>query len=396
MIYLVVFIFILIPVIKFDLLAKKGGEDFWFYSSLVFLILVAGLRYRVGGDTLVYMAEFDSYPKLNELKYFDFETAKFNPLWCVFNSLCCSVSDSFTFFQIIHAIILNCTFFHFFRKYCPRYYFSAILVWFVGYWFYLSMEILRESICICILLWSTDWLLEKKYVRYLLMCIAALLMHYSSIAMFILPFSLLVFRHPDWKLQIILLGIVVVATSVVNLPLAIANHFSINEKVDFIMEYYLENGERSINGILVDTAGYLPVLGLIWLRERNNIEDEFDFTPIVSCMFLFTGLSFYLGIAERFLYYFIPYFIVYLVNTIYEMQMENDWRNRNVSALVTFAVLFLVCSKFFIYYYRDRSDVYPNTRSYSLFIPYHSVLNPVIDNKRECYVENLRDFAIMF
>ena len=81
MIYIILLIFLSIPVVKYDLLAKKGGENLWFYSSLLLLILVAGLRYRVGGDTIVYMVEFTAYPKLDEPRYFDFATARFNPLW---------------------------------------------------------------------------------------------------------------------------------------------------------------------------------------------------------------------------------------------------------------------------------------------------------------------------
>lgn len=75
MIYILLFLFLLVPVIRYDLLAKKGGEDLWYWTSVILLVLVAGLRYRVGGDTLVYMAEYNMYPKIDELAYFDFETA---------------------------------------------------------------------------------------------------------------------------------------------------------------------------------------------------------------------------------------------------------------------------------------------------------------------------------
>lgn len=396
MIYIILLIFLSIPVVKYDLLAKKGGENLWFYSSLLLLILVAGLRYRVGGDTIVYMVEFTAYPKLDELRYFDFETARFNPLWYILNAACRSVSDSFTFFQFVHAIILNGTFFWFFRKYCPRFYFSAILVWFVGYWCYLSMEILREALSICMLMWATDWLLNKKYVRYYLICLLALAMHYSAVIMFFLPLAIWGFRRPNWKLQLMLLGVIVVVLIILDLPAMILGHFAFNEVLELSMDTYLE-GKRNFNGIMIETIGYLPVLGTIWLRERNGIDDdEFDFTALVSCMFIFTGFSYYIGTAERFLYYLVPFFVVYFVNTLYALEYENCWRYKNISALVTVAVVFLLSFKYFQYYFRDRSDVYPNTRSYAIFVPYHTVFNPVVDSKREAYVENLRDFAIIF
>ena len=99
MIYLLVFILLLIPVVKYDWMAKTGGENTWFYFNLVVLILLAGLRYRVGGDTLMYMSVFDECPTLDELKYFDFDTAQYNPLWYIFNAISKSVYNDFFLFQ---------------------------------------------------------------------------------------------------------------------------------------------------------------------------------------------------------------------------------------------------------------------------------------------------------
>ena len=101
MVYLLVFILLAIPVVKYDLFAKTGGENKWYYACLVALILLAGLRYRVGSDTLMYMSVFDDCPKLDELKYFDFAEAKYNPLWYVINAISRSIHDSFTCFQVI-------------------------------------------------------------------------------------------------------------------------------------------------------------------------------------------------------------------------------------------------------------------------------------------------------
>lgn len=396
MIYFCLFIILLVPVIRYDLCAKRGGENIWFYSSLFLLIMIAGLRYRVGGDTLVYMADFNSCPKLDEIKYFDFETARFNPLWYLFNALCRSINDSFTCFQIIHAVIVNCTFFHFFRKYCPRYYFSAILVWYVGYWCYFNMEILREVLCICILLWSTEWLLEKKLLRYYIFCIIALFIHYSAIVMTIFPLLYLIFRRPNWIFQLVLLFGVMCLTAMINLPSLIVSVFSLDDQLLTIIENYLQVDSRNLTGMLFEIFKYLPVLGIIWLRERNGMEDEFDFVPIVSCMVVFTGMATYLGVAGRFLNYCAPFFIITFVNTLYDFLTEQEWKSRNISALVTFSVLIVLTFNYSDYYLKDRSDVYPDTRSYSIFLPYHSVINPVVENKREGYVENLHDLSIFF
>jgi len=396
MVYILLFLFLSIPVIRYDLFAKKGGEEIWYWASFVLLVLVAGLRYRVGGDTLVYMSEFNMYPKLDELRYFDFETARFNPLWYIIAAFSRSIDDSFTCFQIIHAIIVNYTFFHFFRKYCPRYFFTAILVWFYGYWCYFSMEVLREVLCVCLLLWATDFLLGNKWLRYYLVCVLALFIHVSAAVMLIIPLAKILFKRPNWIVQLIILGCVVVFTLVVDIPLLITNILSLNDQLATVIENYLQADLKNLTGKLYELAKFLPVLGLLWLREKNRFEDEYDFIPYVSCMVIFYGFSSYLGVAGRFLNYFVPFFIVLLVNTMYDCILEIKWREKGFSAIVAMSVVVVLTFNYSRYYFRDSSETYPNTHAYNLFVPYHSVLNPVVDDKREGFVENLRDFAIVF
>ena len=396
MIYILVLLFLLIPVVRYDLLAKKGGEGVWYWLSFIILVVVAGFRYRVGGDTLVYMSEFSMYPKLDELRYFDFETARYNPLWYVLTAISRSINDSFTCFQIIHALIVNLSFFHFFRKYCPRYYFSAILMWFIGYWCYFSMEILREILCICLLLWATDMLLEKKLIRYYIVCIVALFIHYSSVIMLFFPLFMVVFRRPNWKWQLVILAVVVMITMVVDIPMLITNMLSLNDQMASVINNYFESDMKNIVGKLYELSRYLPILALVWLREQNRFDDEYDFMPIVSFMVVFYGLSSYLGVAGRFLNYFMPFMIVMVVNTVYDILSEIKLRERHITAVVSLSMVLVLGFNYYWYYFKDSSETYPDTHAYCIFVPYHSVLNPKVDNKRESYVENLREFSIIF
>ena len=48
------------------------------------------------------------------------------------------------------------------------------------------------------------------------------------------------------------------------------------------------------------------------------------------------------------------------------------------------------------FYTKDMSESYPGTRAYVRYIPYHSVLNPKIDEHRERFVENDREVSIEF
>lgn len=247
------------------------------------------------------------------------------------------------------------------------------------------------------LLWAVDWLLEKKLVKYYIVCIIALFMHYSAVIMLFFPLMYVVFKRPNWVLQLIILAGVICFTRLIDLASLIIGTFSLNDQLRIVLENYFEVDSKNLTGILFEIVKYLPVLGIIWLRERNGSDDEFDFVPIVSCMVVFTGFSTYVGVASRFLNYFAPFFVVVFVNTVYWLfSIAEGWKNRHVSAVVTVLVLFVVSFEYIFYYVKDQSDIYPDTRRYSIFVPYHTVFNPAVEEKRESYVENLRDFAIFF
>jgi len=106
MIYLIILIILLVPVFLYDVAGFNKGMNGWYIFEFTILVLLAGLRYRVGGDTLFYMGFFDEYPQLNELSDFDFAGAEFNPLWYIFNAITKFIHNDFVTFQIIQAI--NC------------------------------------------------------------------------------------------------------------------------------------------------------------------------------------------------------------------------------------------------------------------------------------------------
>lgn len=113
MIYIITLVFLLIPVVRFDLMQLEGNKRMWALSEYVVLVLIVGLRYRVGGDTLFYMDFFEDYPTISELANFDFEDARYNPLWYVYNSIFKTFGNSFTIYQLVQATIVNLAFFRF-------------------------------------------------------------------------------------------------------------------------------------------------------------------------------------------------------------------------------------------------------------------------------------------
>lgn len=374
-------------------MAKTGGEKGWYYFNLVVLILLAGLRYRVGGDTLIYMSMFNEYPLLDELKYFDFETAQYNPLWYVINAFSRSIYDDFFVFQLIHAIVLNSTFFWFFRKYCPKFYFSAILLYYVAYYCYFNMEVLRESLGVSVLLMAAPFLLQKRWIPYLLLSFVALAVHYSGFLLFLLPF-LHFFKKPSWKLELLLLVTVFACLRIINLPTLLLNLFGVNEQLVAVIEHYTEE-QRNLVGMIVELMGYFPIFCCIWLRERNEIIEKYDFTFLIMGTVIIYALAMQIGAFSRFVNYLAPFIVVYMVNTIYHVLYLN-LRQYQVSYLVLSMCLAVHGFNVSYYYLRDMSEYYPGTRYGSIFLPYYTIFDKKIDNNRENFIENYREVQILF
>lgn len=393
MIYFVVFILLLIPVVKYDWMAKTGGENKWYYFNLVVLILLAGLRYRVGSDTLMYMSMFDECPTLDELKYFDFEVAKYNPLWYILNAVSRTIYDDFVLFQIIHAIIVNSVFFVFFRKYCSNYYFTAILLYYIGYFCYFNMEVMRESLCVCVLLLSIHFMLDRKWIYYYMMCVIGLLFHYSAILLFVFPL-LFLFRKPSWKLELLIFLVMIIVMKVINLPMLVLGLFGLNEQLIQLVESYIYE-QRNLMGIISELLNYLPILGFIWIRESKTVEEKKDFTFIMMGTVVIYALSMSIGIFSRFINYFAPFIIVYSVNTLYQV-LKLKFKYYQISYLVCIFSTIVLCFNMIRFYTKDVSDIYPGTRSYVRYIPYYSVLKPKIDEHRERFIENDREVSIDF
>ena len=395
MIYILVFILLLIPVVKYDLMAKSGGEGGWYYFNLVVLILLAGLRYRVGGDTLMYMSMYDEIPALSELKYFDFEEALYNPLWYVYNSLFKSIGDDFVYFQIGQAIIVNSVFFWFFRKYSPQYYFSAILLYYIGYYCYFNMEILREILCVCILMLMTPWLLAKRWIPYYAGCIVAINLHYSSAVMLGIPLLYYMFRKPSWKLQLIIIAGITTLMSIVNIMALIVRMIAQDERLVELVEKYTENS-GNLTGMLFQLIAALPVVGMMYIRCKCDIDYRDKFVSLaMGAVFAYSFAMGFFAFA-RLANYFIPFVLVFTVHTIYYFVTNYNLRSAQVSTLVVGASVFLISFNLGFYYLRDMSTYYPNTRFKAIFSPYYSVLNPKIDEQRERFMENYRDVTFMF
>lgn len=385
LIYTLIFFFLLIPVIRFDLMKIEGNKNLWFYSSLIILVLLAGLRYRVGSDTLVYMRLFDQYPSMAELSTFDFQTAEFNPLWYIFNAPFVTLK-SFTLFQFAHALIVNTIFFWFFRKYVPTAYFTAILVYYFGCFFYFNMEVLRETLCISVLLLAYPSLEKRHFVRYYLWCVVALFIHLSAAIMLLIPLMLLFKKDNIWIFVFAMLSVVLLLSvfDIISYGLSLAFEGKVAEKI----HSYLLRDEPNIFGIILQFLTMLPFLLITYVRNKNCYDNDKLIGAILLMVIIIQTAGMFVAAFIRFTNYFMPFGIVFIVNTFYMHYW--DLKKHLMTRIVMSCALCTYVFTLSYYYLRNRSEDYPNGRHYHLYVPYHSVFDPVEDERRETLVKNMR------
>lgn len=388
-IYLAIFLLFLIPVIRFDLMKMEGNKALWCGLEWIVLVLVAGLRYRVGGDTIVYMRLFEDYPTIGELSDFDFAKAKFFPGWYVFNSLFKTFGNSFTLFQISEAIIIQTCFFRFFRRYSPNGFFTCTLIFYFGYFCYFNMEVMREALCICIFLEAYPFLERRRFIPYFLLCSLALTIHLSAFIMFLLPLFTLFKKDRFWIWLALVLTIIfllqVIDIATILLQIAFSDSIAALAR-----GYMAKMADRTLNGIIIEVLTIVPFFIIVALRKHHGYTQNQEFGALLTLFVMAQTAGITIPGVNRFSNYVLPLGVVFIVNTFY----ENYWqiRSRVFSTLAIFATISIYCFNLSFFYLRSQHESLRGTHSWNRYVPYYSVVNPRMDTVRETMMANERAF----
>lgn len=186
MIYFVIIFLLLILSFQYDYLQRKTGREICFWFIYVVLVLVAGLRFRLGQDTVVYMKFFENLQPITHLSPHDIQDSRFAPGFIILASIFRTLGPDFVNFQIFHSLIVN-TVFLLFLKRNTRHLFFSILLFFLFLYFLLLFQQMRESIAASIFILAWPALIRKKWILWFGAAFLALFFHVSSIFMFVLP-----------------------------------------------------------------------------------------------------------------------------------------------------------------------------------------------------------------
>lgn len=195
MIYILILIYILICTYVFDYkcIDKQGRwRKVAWWSLCIIFILLAGLRYRIGIDTVVYAHNYLEFPTISQLGEYDFFTlqgerdARYEIGFPILASFTRSISSDFIYFQFLEAILINLAVFQTVRRETPHA-FLCIGLYYIFLYSELNFEVMRQGITISLFLFAWPAFKKGKWWQYYLILLPVPFIHQTSIFLWFLP-----------------------------------------------------------------------------------------------------------------------------------------------------------------------------------------------------------------
>lgn len=190
MIYIFIILLLCFLIYFYDYRRKESGRWFWlFFITLIFIVL-GGLHYRVGFDSLQYERFYEQLPPLNSLNYRYIESSRYAPGFVILASftklfdpepvLLYFIESSFVCIVVTWFFIRN-----------TRNPFFALLMFFSYMFTIFIFEEIREAISVGFFLLAWPAFKNNNWIKWYALSLCALAFHTSATIMLVLPIILL-------------------------------------------------------------------------------------------------------------------------------------------------------------------------------------------------------------
>ena len=326
----------------------------WIHFSLVFiiLVLVAGLRYRLGPDTISYMALFEnSAIPISKITINNILNSRYQPGWVVLESFC-KEFDSFVLFQFLITIVFHvCLFYFVFTFTVLR--FTYLLLYFSIAYLYLATDVLRESLAIGFFLLGLKYLLNRDFFKYTGFILIASLFHFYALFWLVL---VPVYLNKASKIISILFIIISV--------LIFSFYNDVTERLNFVLTNI---GFLVDFGFANEVAPKMTALGLSYYLmkllaicivffnlkkvfkeiKKKTVIEFYYFVCIIYIVLIVIRIT-AIPFIERFFNYINLFFVLILVEWLYHYFNNFDVKLRRFATVTTILmVLFYYLIPFF-------------------------------------------------
>ena len=381
MIYFIIAIVLLLLSYHYDFCSNEKNKRKWYIGILIVLILLSGLRYRLGVDTTRYCYNFyHGIPYLWQLTWDDFAFGR-DPLYMLFNSLVLSLGGKFYVVQLIHAAFVNGLLFKYIQKH-SSYIFTCVFFYFIWKFFAYNMEEMRASISVVICLFANDYILEKKWIRGIFLYIIGCFFHASTVIIILMIPLLFIFKL-NKKGIVILVGAFVVGRILMTLLEENLALLAFSDVISTKAEGYLNHDELSgqqgnVFYFIINIVPFLlySILSILYVKIKKKDVAMIEMEPLVMIAMAFLVIQMSIYMFYRFVNFYAIYVILY--SSYYLVDISKN--NAKISSGVKFIVSLGVGS------YLMLAMIYPYFREPSFgrrFYPYSSVIEKSINRERE-------------
>lgn len=375
MIYLFVFILLLFLSFRYDINGKSEGRDNCYYLVLVILILIAGLRWRLGSDTPSYIYSFyHETPVLSD--YFEKGVSIKYPLWVLLNSVVFTIGGKFFWVQIIHATFVNTLYFKYIKKHSP-YIFTCALLYYVWMFTNQNMETMKASMAIVVCLFGNDCMLEKKRIKGILLYFLACLFHFSAALLFLTPFLLFLRFN---KIGLVVLFLTYIIGGIIQASMGeYLMIFDFSEDIAERAETYVNSdtygASKNIMYFFINVLPFIvySILSVLYLKKKKKGSDLLKYEPYLVIGMLFMILKNNVFIFYRYVQFYYIYVVLFVAYVFIDIIVSQTRLNK-VLALARAIIVFFPILIIFSMYNITRKPMY---------YPYSSVIERSINTKRE-------------
>lgn len=319
---MILFLLLLVCMYVFDFF-KTTPIDlyriFYFICSLG-LISVAALSYKVGSDEFGYRKLFDQYPTLMDFKISRIDQYRMEPAWVIFNVICKTFTNDFTFVHAIIAIFLNSTVSYFIWK-VSKFRFATLFAYYILLWITTSFESLRQSLSFSFYLWGCLSLLRGSGKGFLLRAFPMILFHKTGIIVYLLTFFFRGIRRVNKKVLtavVVLFSISVLSNTFFSGILNVLNVIT-SEETSELYTQYMQSKEYGI-GVSKSIVGSVLIISfniivpLMLCRMKPNVNTRI--VPLVLIFVFFSIFQFSFLIFGRLMQYNMIFYIIAFTNVV--------------------------------------------------------------------------------
>lgn len=389
-IYILLLVYLLALYYIYDVRGVTKYRFAYYVFTCIILILVAGLRYRVGLDTNAYMRSFNQpyYPTLDQFSWFANYGSDIG--WVFINAIAKSVGCGFYTVQIIQALIVNVAVFWFIRRHSPKP-FLGILLFFMFQWWNYCFEAMRESLAIAFYLFALDALITHNSLkRYYLRIWPAALVHTFGFVTFLFPLIryIKVNKYLPF-IAVAFLGVFFFIGDIIN-DLLESMQMMEGMAADKAMEHLSSDtyGESSLSIVGILTLLMSRIVPMVWMiivLQKDEKESTKTFIPYLICYILVVILRLKVPIFFRFYNYFEVMMIIAMTQALAVTQ-DNK---KSLKYAVTWCMILLMV---FIRTYeltKVETGSLHGYKTYNRYVPYNSIFTEDYNEESEYVFRSL-------